>query len=163
MKKELTNDKITSYTINYKDIDPTKISIKDLDDAQLTSIYDTLGNISNTTSSNPYSWTVTTKTVPYSYTISNSISTPYEEDLKKLEEKLDDKLADMDGRLDILLNDCAFKDDLATLHTQISELLSKNNFLQTRIIDLTTENNNLSNELFNIKQNVNYLLTIISP
>ena len=137
-------------------------SFNDLDSKAISKAYDSWTSLSSaidSLNSNPYNYTFTLNNTPYVYnTNSGTISTDYDKPIADME----DKLADMEGRLDVLVNDCVFKNDLDSIHNLISDLNNKNMILHQELNTLKNNFNNAMGEISNLKCQLNDMLNLIS-
>ena len=88
----------------------------------------------------------------------STISTDYD----KLKADIDDKLADMEGRLDVLVNDCVFHNDLDSIHNLVSNLTNENMTLHQELNILKNSFNDAMGDILNLKCQLNEMLNLIS-
>lgn len=154
MKKE--ENKISCNSADYI------YSFNDLDSKAISKAYDSWTSLSSTIdslNSNPYNYTFTLNNTPYVYNAnSGTISTDYDKPIADME----DKLADMEGRLDVLVNDCVFKNDLDSIHNLISDLTNENMALHQELNILKNSFNDSMGEILNLKCQLNEMLNLIS-
>ena len=137
-------------------------SFNDLASKHISKAYDSWTSLSSaidSLNSDPYNYTLTLNKTPYVYNAnSGTISTNYD----KLISDMEDKLADMDGRLDVLVNDCVFKNDLDSIHNLITDLTSDNILLHQELNILKNNFNDTIGEITNLKCQLNEMLNLIS-
>ena len=137
-------------------------SFNDLSSKHISKAYDTWTSLSSaidSLNSDPYNYTLTVNNTPYVYnTNSGTISTDYD----KLVADMEDKLADMDGRLDVLVNDCIFHNDLDSINKLVSNLTNENIALHKELNILKNSFNDDMGEILNLKWQLNEMLNSIS-
>ena len=154
MKKE--ENKISCNSTDYI------YSFNNLSSKHISKAYDSWTSLSSaidSLNSNPHNYSITLNNTPYVYNAnSGTISTDYD----KLVADIDDKLADMEGRLDVLVNDCVFKNDLDSIHNLISDLTNENMVLHQELNTLKNNFNDAIGEISNLKCQLNEMLNLIS-
>ena len=154
MKKE--ENKISCNSTDYI------YSFNDLSNKHISKAYDSWTSLSSAIDSldiDPYHYTLTLNNTPYVYSAnSGTISTDYD----KIVSDIDDKLADMEGRLDVLVNDCVFKNDLDSIHNLISDLTNENITLHQELNTLKNNFNDAMGEISHLKYQLSEMLNLIS-
>ena len=154
MKKE--ENKISCNSTDYI------YSFNDLGSKHISKTYDnwtSLSSAMDSLNSDPYNYTFTLNNTPYLYNVNpGTISTDYD----KIVADMDDKLADMEGRLDVLVNDCVFKNDLDNIHNLISDLTNENIALHQELNILKNSFNDAMGDILNLKCQLNEMLNLIS-
>lgn len=154
MKKE--ENKISCNSTDYI------YSFNDLNSKHISKTYDGWTNLSSaieSLNSEPYNYTFTLNSTPYVYNSnSGTISTDYDKPIADME----DKLADMEGRLDVLVNDCVFKNDLDSIHNLVSDLTNENMTLHQELNTLKNNFNDAIGEISKLKCQLNEMLNLIS-
>lgn len=154
MKKE--ENKISCNSTDYI------YSFNDLSSKHISKSYDSWTSLSSaidSLNSDPYNYTFTLSNTPYVYNVNpGTISIDYD----KIVADIDDKLADMEGRLDVLVNDCVFKNDLDSIHNLISDLTNENIALHQELNILKNSFNDSMGEILNLKCQLNETLNLLS-
>ena len=154
MKKE--ENKISCNSTDYI------YSFNDLSNKHISKAYDSWTSLSSAIDSldiDPYHYTLTLNNTPYVYSAnSGTISTDYD----KLIADMEDKLADMEGRIDVLVNDCVFKNDLDSIHNLITDLTNENMVLHQELNTLKNNFNDATGEISHLKYQLNEMLNLIS-
>ena len=145
MKKE--ENKISCNSTDYI------YSFNDLSSKHISKAYDNWTSLSSTIDS--------IDTTPYIYTTTPGFST-ISIDYDKLIADTEDKLADMDGRLDVLVNDCVFHNDLDSINKLVSNLTNENIALHKELNILKNSFNDAMGEILNLKCQLNEMLNSIS-
>ena len=137
-------------------------SFNDLSSNHISKAYDSWTSLSSAIDSiniTPYNYTFTLNNTPYVYNAnSETISTGYDKPIADME----DKLADMDGRLDVLVNDCVFKNDLDDIHNLITDLTNENILLHQELNTLKNNYNDAIGEISNLKYQLSEMLNLIT-
>lgn len=145
MEKE--ENKITCNSTDYI------YSFNDLGSKHISKTYDSWTSLSSAIDS--------IDTTPYIYTTTPGFST-ISTDYDKLIADMEDKLADMEGRLDVLVNDCVFHNDLDSIHNLVSDLTNENLILHQELNTLKNNFNDAIGEISNLKCQLSEMLNLIS-